>query len=593
MMLIASKGSTRCCIMMSHPAHETVKLAADELQKWIYQVSGASIPVLTELTPWEGPRILVGDSGPLQDMGIALADYELGEEGFLLSCRGDTLIVAGAAPRGTLYGAYAFLEEHAGVRWFSSDVTRVPALPVLEITEFEDVQRPAFESREAYWRDAFDGNFAVRNRMNSNKADISVRQGGRMKFYNFHHSFDELLPPQAYFAEHPEYYSLVDGKRLGERTQLCLTNPDVLRLVIEKVEEWIAENPDCRVFSVAQNDWYNYCTCPRCAALDEAEGSPAGTMISFVNQVAEAIEVNHPHVLIHTFAYQYTRKPPRTIRPRHNVIVRLCSIECCFAHPLDGSCRETLDPAANSASRAQCALREQPRFLQDLKAWAQITPRLYVWDYTTDFSYYLMPFPNLSALASNLRLFRDIGVAGVLEQGNFSHGGGGNLAELYAYLQAKLLWNPDCDLEYHLNDFLEGYYGAGAAAVRTYIERWQQAIGPWHMTINERPDAPFITDELLAESDRLLCDALWLEKDPEIRQHIENLQLGITYLILTRMPLETPGRDILIDRFGWQCRRCGITELHERVSLEQGLMFMKKSRYAVSLEGRLRVDYKM
>ena len=59
------------------------------------------------------------------------------------------------------------------------------------------------------------------------------------------------------------------------------------------------------------------------------------------------------------------------------------------------------------------------------------------------------------------------------------------------------------------------------------------------------------------------------------------------------MPLETPGRDILIDRFGWQCRRYGITELHERVSLEQGLMFMKKSRYAVSLEGRLRVDYKM
>lgn len=113
------------------------------------------------------------------------------------------------------------------------------------------------------------------------------------------------------------------------------------------------------------------------------------------------------------------------------------------------------------------------------------------------------------------------------------------------------------------------------------------------MTINERPDAPFITDELLAESDRLLCDALWIEKDPEIRQHIEKLQLGISYLILTRMPLETPGRDILIDRFGWQCRRCGITELHERVSLEQGLMFMKKARYAASMEGRLRVDYKM
>ena len=97
-MLIASRGSTRCCIMMSHPAHETVKLAADELQKWIYKATGASMPVLTELTPWEGPRILVGDSKPLQAMGVSLEDYDLGEEGYILSCRGDTLIVAGATP---------------------------------------------------------------------------------------------------------------------------------------------------------------------------------------------------------------------------------------------------------------------------------------------------------------------------------------------------------------------------------------------------------------------------------------------------------------------------------------------------------------
>jgi len=592
-MLIASRGSTRCCIMMSHPAHETVKLAADELQKWIYKATGASMPVLTEMTPWEGPRILVGDSKPLQAMGVSLADYNLGEEGYILSCRGDTLIVAGATPRGTLYGAYAFLEEHVGLRWFSSDVTHIPSVPVLEIAEFEDVQKPAFESREAYWRDAFDGDFAVRNRMNSNKADISVRQGGRMKFYNFHHSFDELLPPQDYFAEHPEYYSLVDGKRLGERTQLCLTNPDVLRLVIEKVEEWIAENPDCRVFSVAQNDWYNYCTCPSCAAIDEAEGSPAGTMITFVNKVAEAIEKKHPNVLIHTFSYQYTRPAPKTVRPRHNVIVRLCSIECCFSHPLDGSCQVELNSAANESSRAQCALREEPKFLKDLKDWAKITDRLYVWDYTTNFRNYLMPIPLLNALVGNLRLFRRIGVAGVLEQGNFSHGGGGNLAELYAYLEAKLMWNPDCDMEYHLNDFLEGYYGKGAKAIRKYIDLWQEAVKPWHMTIYERSDAPFVTDELLAESDRLLCEALWAEQDPATVKRIERLQMGITYLILTRLPMETPGRDILIDRFGWQCRQQGITELHERVGLEQGLEFMKRSRYVTNTEGRLRVDYKM
>ena len=227
-------------------------------------------------------------------------------------------------------------------------------------------------------------------------------------------------------------------------------------------------------------------------------------MITFVNKVAEAIEKKHPNVLIHTFAYQYTRPAPKTVRPRHNVIVRLCSIECCFSHPLDGSCQVELNPAANESSRAQCALREEPKFLKDLKDWAAITDRLYVWDYTTNFRNYLMPIPLLNALVGNLRLFKRIGVAGVLEQGNFSHGGGGNLAELYAYLEAKLLWDPECDVDYHLNDFLEGYYGRGAQAIRRYIDLWQEAVNPWHMTIYERSDAPFITDELLAESDRLL-----------------------------------------------------------------------------------------
>ena len=90
------------------------------------------------------------------------------------------------------------------------------------------------------------------------------------------------------------------------------------------------------MFSVSQNDWYNYCQCPACKAIDDREGSPAGTMITFVNQVADAIREDCPDVLIHTFAYQYTRKAPKFVRPRPNVIVRLCSIECCFSHPLSG-----------------------------------------------------------------------------------------------------------------------------------------------------------------------------------------------------------------------------------------------------------------
>src|SRR5439155_23480073 len=141
---------------------------------------------------------------------------------------------------------------------------------------------------------------------------------------------------------------------------------------------------EATIISVSQNDTFNNCQCQKCKAIDDAEGSPAATLLLFVNAVAEAIEKDSPQVRIDTLAYQYTRKPPKTIRPRHNVIVRLCSIECNF--------REPLDHQSNAA------------FLADLTEWSKICQRLYIWDYVTDFSHYINPHPNWFVLGPNLRL---------------------------------------------------------------------------------------------------------------------------------------------------------------------------------------------
>lgn len=590
--ILAAGGRTAWRIVMAHPSHETVKLAADELYHFIMEISGASLPVQTELVADGEKEILVGFSGRMAHHG--LEEEPLEEEEFIIRSGDSYLLLAGGSPRGTLYAVYAFLEEELGCRWFSSDCSVIPRRTTLEFGDLNRREKPAFESREAYWRDAFDGDFAVRNRMNSNKADISVRQGGRMKFYNFHHSFNDLVSPEEYFDTHPEYFSMVDGKRLRERTQLCLTNPDVLRLAIARVEQWIEENPDCRVFSVAQNDWRNYCTCPRCAAVDAEEGSPAGTMIRFVNAVAEAIEKKHPRVLLHTFAYQYTRKAPRFVRPRDNVIVRLCSIECCFSHPLDGTLTASLAPQANEGKHPQCAALGETAFLDDLREWSRITNRLYVWDYVTQFRDYLSPMPNFDVLARNLRLFRDLGVKGMLEQGNFSHGGGGHLAELEAYLQAKLMWDPDCDWEAHLQDFLRGYYGQDAAPlVAQYIQAWQEATRGWHVGIYYSSHAPFITEALLEKSVSLLGEALFLTRDAAQRKRLEKLLLGVEYLILARLPKETPGRDALFARFFWRVREAGVSELHERWTLEEALDQLALSDDERDWKRTVVNDYKM
>ena len=65
------------------------------------------------------------------------------------------------------------------------------------------------------------------------------------------------------------------------------------------------------MFSIGQNDNCRRCTCEKCMAIEEEEGSPAGPMIRFVNQLADAIRDEYPDVLLHTFAYQYTLPAPK------------------------------------------------------------------------------------------------------------------------------------------------------------------------------------------------------------------------------------------------------------------------------------------
>lgn len=583
--VLAENGLTSWHIVVSWDAPEPQKYAADELHHFIYKVSGSVVPVITDKVEKKGPEILVGPSNRFQEYGINsdLDLNKLGEEGFIIKTVDENIVITGAKPRGTIYGVYTFLETYLGCRWFSSKVSKIPQRSKIELPEIDDMQVPAFRYREAYWRDAYNGYFAVRNKMNSNKGEFTDRQGGKFKFYNFHHSFNDLVPVEKYFSTHPEYFSEINGKRIGERTQLCLTNPDVLELCIQGVKEWIKKDPTCNVYSVAQNDWHNFCTCDNCRAIDEREESHAGTMITFVNKIAEAIEFEYPDKFIHTFAYQYTRKAPKYVKPAKNVIVRLCTIECCFSHPLETCNVEAIKKGVESKTT----------FMDDLREWSEICDNLFIWDYATNFANYLMPFPNLHVLQPNLQLYRKYGVKGVMIQGNFSHGGGGVMAELEAYVQAKLLWNPDIDVKNVINEFLVGYFGQASVPISRYLDMMHEAVRPYHMSIYDMPDAPYFTEELLSRAEDLFDEAERLANDDEVLERIMNLRLQVTYTILSRMPLENSLREAMIDRFSQELKRHGITELFERRNLQMSVDKMKTSRYSCDRTGLYRVDYRM
>jgi hypothetical protein len=377
--------------------------------------------------------------------------------------------------------------------------------------------KPRLEYREPFWTEAQDGDWAARNRMNSANAHLQPKHGGKITYGTFVHTFNSILDPAKQFEAHPEYFSMVKGKRIKDQAQLCLTNPEVVEIAIKTVKDWIKKNPNANIFSVSQNDWYNPCECPNCKALDYAEGSHAGTLITFVNKVAEAIEKDHPQVAIDTLAYQYTRKPPKSVIPRPNVIVRLCSIECCFSHPLDG-----------------CPEKTNTSFMEDIRGWNKLTKRLYIWDYTTNFSHYLLPFPNLDVLDKNVRTFADHGVVGIFEQGNYSPGGGGQFGEPRSWVLAKLLWDPSRDGDALIKEFVAGAYGPCAAKVQAFVDLFRESIrkSGEHVRIFDNVIRGYLSEEFLRASDALLDEAEQIAKqsgDAGLLARVLRLRLTIWY----------------------------------------------------------------
>jgi len=325
--------------------------------------------------------------------------------------------------------------------------------------------------------------------------------GGGTDYSWFVHSFDRIIHPDEYFDTNPEYFSMVDGKRLKEFSQLCLTNPDVLKISIEKVREALLKKPSSKIISISANDWYNYCTCPDCAVLDALEGSCAGSLITYVNKIAEALEPEFPDVVFDTLAYQHTRQAPKQLRPRHNVCVRLCSIESCFSHSFETCDDDTRRTARPDGTRTN--------FIEDLRDWARVCDRLYIWDYTTGFAHYPAPHANWNTLQPNMRSFVKNNVKGIYEQACGAFGGSTDLNELRAYIIGKLLWNAECDVKKHMEEFCEYYYGKAAPFILGYIKALTDKVEKdnIHTGFNEQCDKAYLTDDMLDIYDEFFAKA--------------------------------------------------------------------------------------
>ena len=419
---------------------DCVRDSADELIEYIEKATGG-FRIPEEASDRE---IVIGVTDRDTDK-VTAARAEVKLDGYTLLMDGDRLYITGSCDRGTMYGVYCFLEDYIGVRFLAKDTTVIINQDEVAIpADIHTTHNPVFEMRDTYWYDMrYDqttANHAKDNSFYDSSTPVSDIGGGIGYAGRFVHTINLLqdLPYQG-------------------NVQPCLTDENVYQLVLSNVRKWLDANPEATIISVSQNDsdpGKLGCQCANCKAIDDAEGTPMGSLLTFINRIANDIKDDYPGVYVDTLAYRYTRKAPKNIKPADNVIIRLCSIECCFAHPL---------------SDESCAKNKE--FKKDIEAWAAICDNLYIWDYTYNAETYFSYFPNLDVLWDNVNFYKDHSVTGVFLEGQ-QVSVSGEFAELRSYLLAKLLWDPDMtEEEYYacMDEFLMYYYGAGWEKIKEYM----------------------------------------------------------------------------------------------------------------------------
>ncbi len=532
---VINNGESKYQIITPDKLSTSEDYAAKELQKFVYKISGTTIPIVTESNFDKQNQVgfFIDNCRYSQDT-ISNEINKLSKDGVVIKTENNgNMILFGQNDRACIYSVYVLLERYLGVRFLTQDCIVIPTKQIVTLPEINYVYTPLFEYRDVLYSDAFPKEISLYHRLNGPFNQLDTDVGGKIIFYPFCHSFQNLVPREKYGKDHPEYFSLIQGTRAvtGSNHQLCLTNPDVLKISTQQVFDWIKTYPDVNIFDVSQNDCKGWCECKNCTKIVEQEKSLHGPIMRFVNAIAKTVAEKCPDKRIMTLAYMYSVKPPEKEKPEENVIIRLCH-QGCYFHGFE-----------------KCGMNFH--FAEYLNQWRKKTKHLYIWHYITNFHHYLAPNPNLHGLASDIKYYANCGVDGLMVQGNHQCSGG-ELSELRQYLAAQLIWNPSRDPAMIRLEFCNGYYGTAANYVLDYLTLMDEFAknNDVHGYMKWKP-RDVIPLEFIKKAVPILTRARLRANTPEIRNRVEKLLLSLWYIQLTYSEFykisEDEGRIILAD----------------------------------------------
>lgn len=441
-----------------------VEKAADTLQKYIQLITDIFLPIYFDIYPLRAKKeILIG--GTSHD--DPLADEEFGDDDYAIRTKDGNLSINGGR-RGVLYGVYAFLEM-LGVRFFSKTCEKIIYQENIEIGEIDVKHKAVFEYRDYCDWTGFNPDFSVKSRVNGSFArrmrpedgDAVGFAGG---FSGLCHTFGPLLPPGKYFKEHPQWYAMMeDGTR--NPGGFCVYNEEMQAELLENCKKWLRAEANPKVISVSINDGdAAYCRCPKCKAMLDKGGNDTDNILYLVNKMQEGLREEFPDVSVETLSYGQLNAFPVFVKPTEGVVVRVCGMGVGKT-----SIKEAVEKYGETGSDNP-VIKNKLEFAKRIRQWGEYTDKIYVWDYPYDYHMTCAPFPLLRSAHGAMRYYADNKVKGIFINGNADSA---EFPELKFYVISKCMDDPYMSeerFERHIDEFLEGYYGAGWKYIKEYID---------------------------------------------------------------------------------------------------------------------------
>lgn len=497
---LVNSGSSSYTIVTPNDATISENYAAKQLQSYLQKISGANLNIITESSASPGRKyIYIGLSSYVKNNVPKDKLERLYKDGIIIKTVNGNLIVSGGRPRGSLNAVYEFLEDYLSCRWWTPTESTIPNTSTINLNNIDLVYIPQFNYRDHFIYSTIQSpDFAATMKENGDHQTLRAEQGGNENIIDLYQTFGRIMPPEKYFAQHPEWYTDPKNHDLpctssskqpaAQRCQLDLTNEAMYAEFLKNALELIKENPNDQIISISQNDNENYCKNDASMRIIQEEGSPAGPVMRFVNRMANDINKVYPNEKIETLAYMWSFPPPKT-PPAKNVIIRVAPITANFAYALT-------DPQNSDIKNT-------------IMQWVQISKENYFWGYNTNFHTFMMPQPSFSHVGADIKFLADNNFKGMFMQDNKYTNGVGYFVDLHAWVIGHLIWNPSLDQGKLVNEFMTNYYGPAAKYLVQYMDMMDEACKSNNKPLNTfNTDFSFVTLDVMNKATDLFNQAL-------------------------------------------------------------------------------------